>query len=301
MKTILITGSKGQLGQEMKQLSNKFNNIKYYFTDIDELDITNLQELRYFVKNKNIDYIVNCAAYTAVDNAEKEINSAKKINILGVKNLGIISAENNISIIHISTDYVYDGKSFRPYKENAPVNPQSVYGSTKLEGEKQLTTVPLPSLFADANTRRTTVLSKYIIIRTSWLYSSFGNNFVKTMLSLAKERPRLKVVFDQIGTPTYAADLASTILQIIEMPLSLFKTGIYHYSNEGVCSWYDFAKEIMRQANLKCKILPVESKEFPTPAKRPNYSVLNKEKIKKTFNISIPYWSESLAVMLANL
>ncbi len=280
MKTILITGSKGQLGSEIHKLSDNYSNFKFIFTDVKELDITNENQVFEFYEKENFDFIVNCAAYTAVDKAETEIELAKKINITGVKNLAKLSAKKNIPIIHISTDYVYDGQSFKPYKESEKTNPQSAYGRTKLEGEKELQCV-----------------EKHIIIRTSWLYSTFGNNFVKTMLRLGKERDSLNVVFDQVGTPTYAEDLAQAILQILDLSksdINNFKSGIYHYSNEGVCSWYDFAVEIMKISKTDCKIFPIETKDFPTPAKRPNYSLLDKSKIKNTFNINIPHWSESL-------
>ena len=282
MKTILITGSNGQLGSEIRKLSVKITNLKFIFTDVEELDITNIESVINFFTLNKINFIVNCAAYTAVDKAETDLENAKKINILGVKNLSIISEENNIPIIHISTDYVFDGKNYRPYQEDAQTSPQSVYGETKLEGEKIIQK-----------------LKNHIIIRTSWLYSTFGNNFVKTILRIGKQHKEIKVVFDQIGTPTNAADLADAIFQILQQSASNinnFHSGVYHYSNEGVCSWYDFAIQILQQANIKCKVNPVETNEFPTPAARPNYSVLNKNKIKKTFSIEIPYWADSLIV-----
>jgi len=280
MKTILITGSKGQLGSEITKLSDSYPNFNFIFTDVIDLDITNESQVFDFYEINKFDFIVNCAAYTAVDKAETDIELAKKINITGVKNLAKLSSEKNIPIIHISTDYVFDGKSFIPYKEDDKTNPNSAYGNTKLLGEKELQNI-----------------ENHIIIRTSWLYSTFGNNFVKTMLRLGNERGSLNVVFDQIGTPTYAEDLAQAILQILnssENDMNVFKSGIYHYSNEGVCSWYDFAVEIMKISKTDCKVFPIETTEFPTPAKRPNFSLLNKSKIKNTFQIKIPHWTESL-------
>ncbi len=280
MKTILITGSKGQLGSEIFKLSDSYPNFNFIFTDVTELDITNENKVFAFSDKNKFDFIINCAAYTAVDKAETDIELAKKINIIGVKNLAKLSSLKNIPIIHISTDYVFDGQAFNPYKESDKTNPNSAYGNTKLLGENELQNI-----------------ENHIIIRTSWLYSTFGNNFVKTMLRLGNERESLNVVFDQIGTPTYAENLAQAILQILKLSendMNAFKSGIYHYSNEGVCSWYDFAVEIMKISKTDCKIFPIETKDFPTPAKRPNYSLLNKSKIKNAFQIEIPHWTESL-------
>lgn len=280
METILITGAKGQLGSEIKKLSSIYNNFNYIFTDVDELDITNIDALDSFFAKKNISFIVNCAAYTAVDKAESELEKARKLNVEAVKNLKNIANKYKANLIQISTDYVFDSSlQNTPFKENDATCAKSVYGYTKLEGEK--------ILYGLDNT---------LIIRTSWLYSSFANNFVKTMLRLGNERDNLGVVFDQVGTPTYAEDLADTILKIIEYSIKnkIFKYGIYHFSNEGVCSWYDFATEIMNIAKLNCRINPIESKDYPVPAKRPNYSVLNKTKIKNEFNIEIPHWRLSL-------
>ncbi len=280
MEYILVTGSKGQLGSEIYELSTNYKELKFIFTDIDNLDISNKKQIIQFFEDNKINFIVNCAAYTAVDKAESEEELTNKINIIGVKNLAEISLKKKIPIIHISTDYVYDGESFSPYKEDNPTLPQSIYGKSKLAGEQELQKNP-----------------DNIIIRTSWLYSSYGNNFVKTIIRLGKERDNLGVVFDQIGTPTYAKDLAETILNIIQLSNKNeknFVNGIYNYSNEGVCSWYDFAIEIFKITKINCKVSPIETIDFPTPAKRPNFSVLNKSKIKNTFNISIPHWSESL-------
>ena len=284
MLNILVTGSKGQLGSEIESL---FIDCPYnfIFTDKDELDISNQKVINSFVKKHDIDVIINCAAYTAVDRAEEEQVLADKINHQAVNYLAQASKENNIKLIHISTDYVFDGTNFKPYIEIDNTNPQGVYGQTKLDGEKALQAI---------NPKNS------IIIRTSWLYSSFGNNFVKTMLKLGKEKETLGVIFDQVGTPTYANDLAKAILDIIPN-LNNEKVEVYHYSNEGVVSWYDFAKEIMKMAKIECQINPIETKDYPTPALRPHYSLLNKGKIKKEFNINIPFWKDSLDKCLSIL
>ena len=284
MPNILVTGSKGQVGSELQELAGSYA-YNFYFTDRDSLDITNKESIDAFVKNNSIDTIINTAAYTAVDKAEQDRENADKVNHLAVKHLSEISKEKNIKLIHISTDYVFDGKNYKPYSEDDATNPNGVYGATKLAGEKAMQTI---------NPKNS------IIIRTSWVYSSFGANFVKTMLRLAKERDSLGVIFDQVGTPTYARDLVKAILDTL--PQVNNKTvEIYHYSNEGVLSWYDFAKEIMRMAKLDCQINPIETKEYPTPAQRPHYSLLNKSKIKNTYNISIPYWKDSLDKCLRTL
>jgi dTDP-4-dehydrorhamnose reductase len=277
MLNVLVTGSNGQLGSEIKELSGDYKN-NYFFTDKDELDITDAGAIKSFVEANAIDVIINCAAYTAVDKAEEDQVNADKINHLAVKYLAEIAKEKNIKLIHVSTDYVFDGRNFKPYTEMDIVNPQSVYGKTKLDGEKAL---------QEVNPENS------IIIRTSWVYSSYGANFVKTMLRLGKEKEQLGVIYDQVGTPTYAKDLAQTILEILPK-IDNEKVEIYHYSNEGVLSWYDFAKEIMKMAKLNCQINPIETKEYPTPANRPYYSLLNKSKVKKHFGLSIPYWKDSL-------
>lgn len=277
MLSILVTGSNGQLGSEIKELSGEYD-YNYFFTDRDTLDISDEAALKNFIATRHIDTIINCAAYTAVDKAESEQELADSINHLAVKYLAQISKEKNIKLIHISTDYVFDGKNYKPYSETDKTNPNSIYGQTKLDGEKALQEInPTNS----------------ILIRTSWVYSNFGANFVKTMLRLGKDKEQLGVIFDQVGTPTYARDLAKTILEILPN-IENDTVEIYNYSNEGVLSWYDFAKEIMRMAKLDCKINPIESKEYPTPAVRPPYSLLNKSKIKKDFDIVIPYWKDSL-------
>jgi len=277
MSRVLVTGSNGQVGSEIRLLSSSYSDT-FLFTDKEKLDITNISDIESFIDKNQIDIIINCGAYTAVDRAEEDEVLADNVNHLAVKYLAKISKKKNIKLIHISTDYVFDGRNFRPYIETDDANPNSVYGSTKLAGEKAL---------EEINPKNT------IIIRTSWVYSSFGANFVKTMLRLGQERDSLGVIFDQVGTPTYARDLARAILDILP-EIENEKIEIYNYSNEGVLSWYDFAKEIMQMAKLECEINPIETKEYPTPAIRPHYSLLNKAKIKKHFNITIPFWKDSL-------
>lgn len=284
MNKVLVTGSSGQLGSEVGEIASQYP-YKFFFTDRAELDITNKQKIKEFVELNNINIIINCAAYTAVDNAESDEEMADAINHKAVSNLAEISKEKNIKLIHISTDYVFDGKNYRPYIETDATNPSSVYGETKLAGEKTIQKL---------NPKNS------IIIRTSWAYSSFGANFVKTILRLADESEELGVIFDQVGTPTYARDLAKVILDIIPK-IENSNVEIYHYSNEGVISWYDFAKEIMKMAKKECQIKPIETKEYPTPASRPHYSLLNKSKIKEEFNIEIPFWKDSLANCLRTL
>lgn len=276
MQTILVTGSNGQLGSEMQQAAKRFSNFKYIFTDVAELDICDKNTLNNFVKENGVNFIVNCAAYTAVDKAEDDVELCYKINRDAVENIAVVAQENNVKVVHISTDYVFDGTNYIPYTEDMPVCPSSVYGKSKLEGEQVLVEN----------------CEEAVIIRTSWLYSSFGNNFVKTMMKLGTERDNLNVIFDQVGTPTYAADLADTILNIISH--NNFVPGIYHFSDEGVCSWYDFTKTIHRIANIKCNVQPIETKDYPVRTPRPHYSVLNKAKIKSTYDIFIPHWEESL-------
>lgn len=285
MINILITGATGQLGAEIQTLSSSYSNYTFLFTTKKELDISNEIALNQFCTHHKINVIINCAAYTAVDKAENEPTLANIVNHIAVRNLAIQAKEKNIKLIHVSTDYVFNGENFKPYLEDDIPNPQNYYGKVKLAGEEAIKEVnPKDS----------------IIIRTSWLYSSHGNNFVKTMLRLGKEKDSLSVVFDQIGTPTYAGDLAKAILDIVPN-ITNYHVKIYHYSNEGVLSWYDFAKEIMKMAKLTCKILPIETKDYPTPAKRPHYSVLNKNKIKDDFGLQIPYWKDSLSICLKKM
>lgn len=280
-KNILVTGSNGQLGNEIRRISaNHENNFRFFFTDVAELDITDLKTVDSFIKENNIKYIINCAAYTAVDKAEDDVDLCYKINRDAVANLGLAATNNNAKVIHISTDYVYDGTANKPYVETDTVNPQSVYGKSKQEGEAEL-------LKACADS---------IIIRTAWLYSIFGNNFVKTMIKLGKEHETLNVVADQRGTPTYGTDLAKTIVKILDFSeANGFKPGIYHYSNEGATTWYDFTLAIHKEAGINtCKVNPITTEQYPVKATRPKYSVLDKTKIKSTFNLTIPKWEESL-------
>lgn len=276
---ILITGSNGQLGNEIQNIAKNYKHFNFLFTDVNELNITNYNDVKNFVTENNINFIINSAAYTAVDRAEEEKELAYKINATGAKNLKNIAEQTDIPIIHISTDYVFNGKNHKPYTETDATKPESEYGFSKLEGER---------VFDD--------YKKSIIIRTSWLYSVYGNNFVKTIIKIASENDQIKVVFDQIGTPTNAADLAKAILEITSQTLKSDKVqhGIYHYSNEGACSWYDFAISIINAKKINCTVNAVSSDEFPRPAKRPFYSVLNKTKIKSTFDIKIPHWHKSL-------
>ena len=283
MKNILITGANGQLGNEMRVLSEENKDYTYFFTDVAELDICNEQAVMDFVKANDIHVIVNCAAYTAVDKAEENIEFCTKLNADAVGYLAKAAEANQAEFIQISTDYVFDGTAHTPYRETEPTCPNSVYGSTKLAGEQNALTL----------------CSRSMVIRTAWLYSTFGNNFVKTMIRLGKERDTLGVIFDQIGTPTYARDLACAIYAAIRQGVT---PGVYHFSNEGVCSWYDFTKAIHRLAGIKdCKVNPLHTEEYPTPAKRPHYSVLDKTKIKNTYHIEIPYWMDSLQSCIAQL
>src|SRR6056297_466181 len=283
---ILVTGANGQLGKEIQTIYDNYSGDKdqFFFTDIDELNVTELKPLNKFVKKNSMSVIINCAAYTNVDQAEDEEKIAFLVNELAVKNLTATALENDVKIIHLSTDYVFNGENYKPYKETDPVNPVSVYGKSKLAGEQKI---------LETQTG--------IIIRTSWLYSSFGKNFVKTIEKLAREREELKVVFDQVGSPTYARDLAKTIMKIVFSPLTPECYGIYHFSNEGVCSWYDLAKEIISLQDISCNIEPIESKDFPTKAPRPHYSVLNKSKIKRVFKLDVPHWKDSLQEMMSTL
>ena len=285
MNKILVTGANGQLGSELKDLAPNFRDYNFLFTDVSDLDITVHDEVRKFIEINNITVIINCAAYTAVDKAESEPEISNAINHLAVANFAQIAKENDIKLIHISTDYVFDGTNNKPYVETDTPNPQSVYGQTKLDGELAMQKIN------PANS---------IIIRTSWVYSRFGNNFVKTMLRLAETKDEISVVADQIGSPTNAADLAEAILNILPQ-ISNETVEFFHYSNEGACSWYDFAKAIFEIKGISIKVNPIESRQFPTPAKRPNFSLLNKLMIKSKYGIEIPYWSDSLKKMCIDL
>ena len=287
-KNILVTGANGQLGQEISTLVQNdehiLTEVNFFFTDRDTLDITHKQALDTFVSANNITTIINCAAYTAVDKAETDEVAADFVNRVAVENLAQISKDKNLQFIHVSTDYVFDGESYAPLDENAPTNPQGVYASTKLAGEEALMGINPDGA---------------IIIRTSWVYSSFGQNFVHTMMRLGKERDMLSVVADQIGTPTYARDLAGAILSILSQPMIMGNVEIYHYSNEGVASWYDFAKAIFEIGEITCEVNPIPTEAYPTPAKRPYYSVLDKAKIRTAYNLEIPYWRDSLKECIA--
>ena len=285
MNNILVTGSNGQLGSEIKALASKYANYNFIFTDVAELDIANHKVVEEFINTHRINTIINCAAYTAVDKAEGQEDLANNINYLAVANFAQIAKKNTIKLIHISTDYVFDGTNYKPYIETDVPNPQSVYGQTKLDGELALQKIN------PANA---------IIIRTSWVYSKFGSNFVKTMLRLAETRDEISVVADQIGSPTNAADLANAILRILPN-INNESVELFHYSNEGVCSWYDFAKAIFELSSLDIKIHPIETNQYPTPAKRPYYSVLSKNKIKEDYQIEIPYWRTSLKSMIQTI
>ncbi len=284
-RIILVTGSNGQLGSELREIANSFTDFTFHFTDVAELDITYYEAVANFVKEQQINTIINCAAYTAVDKAEDEQDLALKINSKATANLAKVMYNSKGQLIHVSTDYVFKGNNFTPYAEIDNTDPINYYGFSKLKGEEEIFKLPINAQ----------------IIRTSWLYSSFGNNFVKTILRVAKERKELKVVFDQIGTPTYAADLAMSILQILSTNQDIKEPKVYHYSNEGVASWYDFAKSILEISDIKTIIQPVRSSEFPTKANRPNYSVLDKTKIKQDFKIEIPYWKDSLVKCLKKI
>ena len=278
MNNILVTGGNGQLGSEIREISHNYLDYNFFFTEISDLDITDHKAVKGFVEINKINIIINCAAYTSVDKAESEPELSDAINNLAVANFAHIAKKKSIKLIHISTDYVFDGTNHKPYLETDIPNPQSVYGQTKLFGEIALQKINPPNS---------------IIIRTSWVYSKFGNNFVKTMLDLAKTRGEINVVADQIGSPTNAADLASCILTILPK-IKNYLVEVYNYSNEGVCSWYDFSKAIFELKKLSIKVNPIEGSQFPSAAKRPFYSVLNKTKIKNKYGIEIPYWRTSL-------
>jgi dTDP-4-dehydrorhamnose reductase len=279
---LLITGSNGQLGSEIKELASDYQNLKCVFKDLPELDICDAELLNTFIIDQHIDAVINCAGYTAVDKAEEEALIAQKVNSEGVLNLANALKKVDGKLIHISTDYVFDGNHSQPYKESDLVSPIGVYGQTKRAGELAVLNSSIDA----------------IVIRTSWLYSGYGNNFVKTMLRLGNKNKSILVVSDQKGTPTYAKDLAKTCLDILSDASStnLSKLGsLYHYSDEGVTSWYNFATAIMEIGNIDCKVIPIETKDFPTQARRPQYSVLDKSKIKSDFKVTIPHWRDSLA------
>lgn len=281
MKKILVTGQSGQLASNIKKLSNQYLDFEFIFVDREKLDLSNNLAIQDYFQNNKFDYCINCAAYTAVDKAETENLINRQINAIAVETIAKELAKQDGFLIHISTDYVFDGENFKPYTETDTTSPVNAYGKAKLEGEN----------LAIANN------PKSIVIRTSWVWSEFGKNFVKTMINLGKSKPELNVVTDQVGTPTYAGDLALVILDIInfvEKNKDFSQFGIYNYSNEGVCSWYDFATEIMNLKNINCIVNPIPASQYPTAAKRPYYSVLSKLKIKKNFGIEIAHWRKSL-------
>ena len=288
-QTILVTGCTGQLGQSIQSLETDYPGYEFLFADRQQLDLSNETSIANFFQHKTFKIIINCAAYTSVDKAESESELANQVNHLAVKQLARIAKESHTKLIHISTDYVFSGKNYRPYVETDEVAPQGVYGKTKLQGDEALQKI---------------LKTNAIIIRTSWVYSEYGNNFLKTMLKLGQERDSLQVIFDQIGTPTYAKDLAKAIMSIVQNEqfiLMNFKTNILHFSNEGLCSWYDFAKAIFEFQNIECQVSPIETKDYPTPAERPHYSVLNKTKIKQMFDLTISYWKDSVEECLTML
>lgn len=276
MTTILITGGNGQLASCFKEITKNLKDTNFIYKDLPEFDILNIELISSFFLENNIDYCINCAAYTAVDKAETETEIAFNVNVKGTQNLAEACLANNSSLIHISTDFVFSGNKQDLYLETDSPDPISVYGSTKQKGEEAVESI----------------MEKYFILRTSWLYSEYGANFMKTMIRLGNDREELNVINDQIGTPTYAKDLAYVILKIIETRSQDY--GLYHYSNEGAVSWFDFAKEIFFQEKIEINLKPIPTSEYPTPAKRPTFSVLDKTKIRETFAIEIPFWKDSL-------
>lgn len=283
MKSIIVTGANGQLGRKIRDLSDQYPDFNFVFTDLSELDISNTEKLKAFFEKTKPHCVINCAAYTQVDKAEEEPELAYSVNADGPENLAQACSRHNAELIHVSTDYVFgNSKQNHPFGEDDPTAADSVYGKSKVAGEEKLQ--------AFKRTR---------IVRTAWLYSEYGNNFLKTMLRLGSERKELKVVADQISTPTYAGDLANTLLRLAQQSSSPnADCEILHYTNEGVCSWYDFAYEIFRQSEINCRLEPIKSEEYPTPAKRPPYSVLDKSKIKKKYQIKVPDYRESLYICL---
>lgn len=279
LKKVLVTGKTGQLGQSLQKIANDYPEIDFTFAGREEIDLSQAASIETYFHNSTYDAIINCAAYTAVDKAENEPQLADQINHLAVKQLAEIAKQKNTILIHISTDYVFDGTHYKPYLETDKTSPINLYGLTKLKGEQAMQVVN-PS---------------GAIIRTAWVYSEFGNNFVKTMLNLGKERESLNVIYDQVGTPTYATDLAKAIIAVLfNYQANRPSLEIYHYTNEGVCSWYDFAKAIFEITGTNCQVSPIESKDYPTPAKRPFYSLLNKEKINNANALKAIYWKDSL-------
>lgn len=289
IKRILVTGKAGQLGQSIQKLAQQYPQFDFQFVGRDELDLSQPEQVKKTLSNYQFDALINCAAYTAVDKAEAEQELADAINHRSVGKLAQVAKDNNAMLIHISTDYVFNGQNYKPYQECDAVEPVNVYGNSKLKGEQAIHAASPSAL----------------IVRTSWVYSEFGHNFVKTMLKLGQERDQLNIIVDQVGSPTYATDLAAAILDSIchaepEVE-SAHPVQTYHFSNEGVCSWYDFAKAIFELKEIDCAVNPIGTQDYPTPAKRPHYSVMDKTNIKQAFRISIPYWKDSLAVCLKTL
>lgn len=287
MMNILVTGSHGQLGSEIKEIASHYPAFTFHFHDIDTLDITIVEAVSTFIKNNHIHYIINCASYTQVDKAETESELAFKINAEGPETLAKLANQYSSLLIHISTDFVFDGRKKTPYKEDDKPNPLSVYGKSKQAGEE-----------------RVLQYNDNLIIRTSWLYSSYGNNFVKKIIQLSHQEETIRVVNDQVGSPTYAADLAKAILEILVAVSNgehSLKPGIYHYSNEGFCTWYDLAAAIVEMTNRNCSVVPIKTEEYPLPATRPEYSVMNKDKIKTNYRIQIPGWRESLTTCMKKI
>ncbi|WP_036514655.1 dTDP-4-dehydrorhamnose reductase [Nitrincola nitratireducens] len=288
-KQVLVTGVGGQLGHSIQDRANQYPLFDFVFVDHTEFDLADPNAISTYLADKAFDYILNCAAYTAVDKAESELSLVDQVNHLAVKQLAEWAQAKDAYLVHISTDYVFDGCHYQPYTESHPTDAINAYGLSKLNSEKAVVAS----------------LANAAVIRTSWVYSEYGNNFVKTMLRLGSERDQLNIIFDQIGSPTYAGDLADAMLSLI----SQHHQGLYshegceffHYSNEGVCSWYDFAKAIFELSDISCDAQPIETKDYPTPAKRPHFSLLNKAKIRQTLNVKVPYWKDSLALCLANL
>lgn len=286
MIEVLVTGANGQLGQSLRARASRCPRFSFHFTDVETLDLCDAEAVRDFVVGHGVDYILNCAAYTAVDKAESEEPLCARVNSEAVRNVGQAAQAVGAKVIHVSTDYVFDGTNCRPYVETDPTCPISAYGRTKLAGEEAL-------LACCPNS---------VILRTAWLYSEYGHNFVKTMLRLGAEREELRVIFDQVGTPTYAGDLADMMLTIVEQAeQGHFEAGVFHFSNEGVCSWYDFTVKILQLAGLTARVIPIETKDYPTAAARPHYSVLNKAKVKAAYGVVIPHWEASLRGMIDRL
>jgi dTDP-4-dehydrorhamnose reductase len=287
LKRVLVTGKNGQLGLSIAKIAQDYPQYDMTFVGRDQLDLSQSQTIIEYFQSKTFNVIINCAAHTAVDKAESDPEIAIQVNYLAVKQMAKIAKDQNAILIHISTDYVFNGKNHKPYVETDPVDPINLYGQTKLKGEQSIYIIQ----------------PKGMVIRTSWLYSEFGDNFVKTMLRLGKERENLDVIYDQVGSPTFAGDLAKAIFDMLSRHFQFGKESLqtFHFSNEGICSWYDFAKTIFELSNIHCRVNPIETKDYPTPAKRPHYSVLNKLKIRQGYMLDISYWKDSLATCLNEL